>query len=381
MIQYEPKHLPDAVYIDTNALRSVGHVLNKPWMTELRSLTTLCDISLCITNLVLMEWSEYIYEQLQKNYQKLLSALDFLEEYHVKVPDHGEPFLKLPDKNGLIKIVGERLNEAGFEIIRDWHGSLEQLIVEAVNKRPPFETGGKGFRDAIILESFASHASEKFEKPRVFVISNDDAVMRAEERFTQRDINVTFVRENEVVDKLKALLKDEAARFWKERQDSLDKLVRSHEKEIVDFVSKSRLKFSDWWLMSPLSEKEERLEGFIHRILSAKPTGISRVVGGAPHFREELSPDRYPVDIWVEMELEIVFSPYTAGWTQFLQPRAIAQPEMIDAESPLTLESRISAQPVEKHQTIKRAVTVQATVDAAGAKRGEYRELKLERVY
>ena len=39
MTDYVWKHLPYAIYLDTNVLRSAGHSLNKPWISELLSIT------------------------------------------------------------------------------------------------------------------------------------------------------------------------------------------------------------------------------------------------------------------------------------------------------------------------------------------------------
>lgn len=67
MTDYVWKHLPYTVYLDTNVLRSAGPSLNKAWMSELLSITNEYGISLCISELVLMEWCEHIIEILKNS--------------------------------------------------------------------------------------------------------------------------------------------------------------------------------------------------------------------------------------------------------------------------------------------------------------------------
>jgi hypothetical protein len=124
MTQNEPRHFLDAIYLDTNILRSAGLNLNKPWMSEVRSFAGEHGIHLCITKLVLAEWCEYILESLRKRRQQMLSALDFLKEYQIEVSYLNESFLTLPEGNTLIQIISERLGNAGFEIIDNWTESL-----------------------------------------------------------------------------------------------------------------------------------------------------------------------------------------------------------------------------------------------------------------
>lgn len=377
MIQFEQKFLPKAIYLDTNILRAAHHNLSQPWMSELRSLTNEYGISLCVTELVFKEWCEYIIEEvLRINYQKLESAMMLLKEYKISLPDFDKSSFRFPDEVQLVNVIRERLCDAGFEIIKNCDIPLGKLLDEAVQKCPPFSIGDKGFRDAILLESYALHASEKFYNQHVFVISEDKDVRKSKERFEQRGINVTFVGKNEVVDQLKSLFDEVVALFLKDRQERLVQFIKSKEKEILDFVRKSPLKFTDWWLQSFTSQ--DRIEGSIQRILSVNPTQIKRVIGGSPHFREQTAPGRYPVKIVVEIELEIVVSQYST-FSDFFQPRAISPPELINRDSPVTLENRIiTSEPVEKIVTINRIIMVNATVDAINAEKGEYLDLRLE---
>jgi hypothetical protein len=378
MADYVWKHLPYAIYLDTNVLRSAGPSLNAQWINELLSITNKYGISLCISELVLKEWCEHIIKVLESNRQKLLSSINLLKHYDIQVPDIKPEEVNLPEKTQLIELVSQKLKKAGFNVIENWDAPLLELLNEAVEKRPPFEQGGKGLCDAVILESYIKHAKENFTEPRVLVISNDAAVKRSEDRFKKHGITVDFLSESDIVAKLKSLLKDEVAAYIGERGSRLKEYILTHESMILDFVKKTPLKITDWMLEGLFTKEEDRIYGRIERILSIRPTKITNVVGGAPTYGEETPPDRYPVQIFVEIELDIVVNQYGFGF--LVQPRAIVQPDMIDKNSPLSLEESTNWQPQEITKTIKRSVTVHATLDAEKEKQNIFDDFRIEKI-
>jgi hypothetical protein len=163
MTPYELKHLPDAVYLDTNILEAAGIYLDKPWMSKLISFTAEYGIDLCITELVLTEWCKHIGDELRKQKGYLLYAAGILGEYQVNLPSIDESHCRLPNSTDLLEITRKRLSNAGFKIIENWMGPLEEMINDAVHKRPPFQKGGKGFIDAVILESYAADALQRYK--------------------------------------------------------------------------------------------------------------------------------------------------------------------------------------------------------------------------
>ncbi len=200
MADYIWKHLPYAIYLDTNVLRSAGPRLDAQWINELLSITNKYGISLCISELVLTEWCEHIIEVLESNRQKLLSSISLLKHYDIQVPDIKPDEVNLPEKTQLIELVSQKLEKAGFDVVENWDAPLSQLLSEAVEKKPPFEQGGKGLCDAVMLESYVKHAKENFTEPRVLVISNDAAVKRSEDRFKKHGITVDFISESDIVE-------------------------------------------------------------------------------------------------------------------------------------------------------------------------------------
>jgi len=383
MTDYVWKHLPYAIYLDTNALRTAGPNLDAPWINELLSITNKYGISVCISELVLSEWCEHIIGVLEGNRQKLLSSMALLRHYGISVPDIKPSEICLPGKFQLVGVVSGMMKAAGFSVIPNWDAPLSRLLNEAVAKRPPFGQGGKGLCDAVILESYAEHAKEKFTKARVLVISNDGAVKRSAERFRDREIAVDFVSESEILAKLKSLLSDELSAYIEAKKSKLTAYVQTHEPEILDFIRKTPVEITDWTINPPSKELYDRIIGTVESILSVRPVRIIDVIGGAPTYGEETAKDRYPVRISVEIELEIVVTePGSLLGLLGPQARAIVQPDILDSSSPVTLEKKIfDWKPREIVKTIRRALTVFATIDAQKEKDDVFDDLRIEKVF
>jgi hypothetical protein len=356
--------------------------LDAAWINELLSITTKYGLSLCISELVLAEWCEHIAGVLENSRQKLLSSISLLEHYGISVPGINPDEIGLPEKKRLTVMVSDKLRAAGFDVIPTCEAPLSQLLAEAVAKKPPFDEGGKGLCDAVILESYIQHARDTFPEPRVLVVSRDGAVKRSGDRFKDRGIVVDFMDEQNIVEKLKSLLKDEIAAFIEKKKTGLREYVLTFEATILDFVRKTPLKFTDWMLNPPFVEKgEDRIYGTIESILSVKPTKITEVIGGAPTYGEEPAQDRYPVRISVQLELDIVVRDYGPGLGLFGQTRAIVQPDMLDGSSPVALERAGSDwMPRETTKTIKRDLTVLATLDAEKEGKGILDDFRIEKI-
>jgi hypothetical protein len=210
------------------------------------------------------------------------------------------------------------------------------------------------------------------------LISNDKAVINSEKRFSKRDITVTFVAKDEIVGRLEGLLSDELTSLRDERKKLLFEFVKKHEDEILDFVRKSPMRFTDWWLQ-PFFGGKDKIQGSIKSILSVQPTQVTEAIGGTPASLKKVQPDRYPIDIWVDIELEVVVLE-SDSLASFLKPRGVAEPESIDEKSPLTLRSWPIWDTTERRTTITRSIHVEATVLAEGVKHCKYEDLKLENV-
>jgi hypothetical protein len=308
-----------------------------------------------------------------------------LRRFGIPMPDIKPSEVSLPEKPNVVAMVSKMLKTVGFNIITNYCASLSQLLNEAVTKRPPFEHGGKGLCDAVILESYAEHAKKNFEKSRVLVISNDKAVKRSAQRFSDREIVVDFVSEFEIVAKLKSLLSDELSAFIEDKKSRLKKYVLANESNILDFIRKTSLEITDLTINPPSDTIYDGVFGTIESILSVIPIKIIDVVGGAPTYGEEAAKDRYPIRISVEIELEIVVTEPGGfrGGLMGLQPRtrAIVRPDTLDSASPVMMEKKAyDWKPRKINKTIRRVLTVFATLDAEKEKNNVLDDLRIEKV-
>jgi len=376
MAKYNLKFMPMAIYLDTNILRNAGFDLSQSWMIELRAFAKDLSMKLNIPELVLDEWTKIILDELNLNRNNLLSAARFLGDYNVILPDFDESEARLPEWISLKEIIRGRLEDSGFEIIENWSGNMDQLISEALCKFPPFVKGDKGFCDAIILESIILHASRFVKDARIMVISNDKGVRSSDKRFAKYDINVTFADGSDVIEKLKTSLDDETAELQKYNERLLFDFVKGKEDIIIEFIKKAPLKFTDSWLQS---FGDNRISGTVESVLRVKPARVSKVVGGVQYWQTKTLPGRYPVDIWVATELDVLVHDLNIYGT-FYEPRAIEVPENINEQTPLDLENRFYWPPRTVKQTITRDVHIEATVNEEGVESGDFEDLKLESV-
>lgn len=377
------KHLPYAIYLDTNALRESGQRLEAPWFNELLSITRKYGIDVCISKLVLAEWCEYVAGTLRTNLAKLRLSMEILGHYGISVRGVQPREIELPEKKRLLDILSGKLAAAGIDAIPDWDGPLSDLLVDAVAKKPPFEEGGKGLCDAVILESYVQHARGTFPQPRVLVVSRDSAVKRSAGRFADRGVAVEFVDKEDIVETVKSLLDDEVATAIEREKAKLAEYVIAREAEVLAFVRATPLRITGWMLDSPYrASTEDRVEGTIESVLSVKPTGIADVIGGAPTYGGSPSPDRYPLRIFVDIELDVVVREhgfdYGALCAASAETRAVVQPDALDGKSPVPLKTTAELMARQATRTIRRNVTVLATLDAEKEKAGVLDGFRIE---
>lgn len=98
-------------------------------------------------------------------------------------------------------IDAHKLNEVGFDhSLVDW----QEMVRRSILRQPPFEAGEseKGFRDAVVLETFCQVVSElpkSSQVCRIVLLSNDERLVEAaQERMAERS-NVTFAKDLDTV--------------------------------------------------------------------------------------------------------------------------------------------------------------------------------------
>jgi len=82
----------------------------------------------------------------------------------------------------------------------------------------------------------------------------------------------------------------------------------------------------------------------------------------------------------VEIELDVVVSEYGMGLGMFGQTRAVVQPDMLDQKSPVVMERTFDWKPREFSRTIKRRLSILATLDAKKEKSGILEGFRIEKI-
>lgn len=371
MATYNYKHIPSAIYIDSNILRAASHDLNQPWFSELISFCNNYGISMYISKLVLDEWCEHIFEILQANISKIIASLKMLKEFHIMDLDFNEN-VEINRKE-LYERQKERLENYGFNVIQNLYIPTELLVKEAILKKPPFETGGKGFRDTIIIETYADHANKNYSDKQVIIFSNDNAVQKSRERFSSKGIKALFYTQENIIKELNDKLSAEEKSNIKERKENLLKFIKSKEAKIIEYVRTTELKINDLFLDGI---GENKLNGTVRKILSVIPTKISDVLIVQRFFESETEEGRFPIMIFVNVYIELIIDEYNI-LSSMVEPLAFVQPQSITENSPIQIEKKYSLTPQERFVKVDRSVTIEATLDKDKADQGIFEDLQL----
>lgn len=160
-----------AVYFDTSVLRTmpfrgiaaaIGPVLEICKENEVELWTT----EVCVRELV-----GHHVRTLEDSLAKLKTAFSGTHPYQPTPVAHVAPTCMSPDD--LRRHVGEQLSAARIGILETVSVEIGKLVDMAIARQPPFDASGRGFRDALILETIAAHAAEHHRGEVVVLASFD----------------------------------------------------------------------------------------------------------------------------------------------------------------------------------------------------------------
>jgi hypothetical protein len=176
------ERLVDAVYFDTSILRQ------QPFADLKRSLKPLLEDSrgnypfeAWVPEVALSEWASHLAGILDNRVNALRTAARELRKH--------DPSFNLaysPPWNGdsggyARKLLEQQASDAGMSIAPTPTIDLPRLIEMSIAKAPPFDSTGRGFRDAIILETIAQHSRGKYASVVLLAADKDfaDAALQA----------------------------------------------------------------------------------------------------------------------------------------------------------------------------------------------------------
>lgn len=375
--------LPKALYVDTNALLALPDSLATEPMAEVVDLANRLAMGLFVPQLCVDEWTSHrtadavkVMNRILGDAKRIGSLLDrsALECEAIPMDD-----LCRSVRDNLI----QRLNSIGFQTIPTPDVELSKLLEMFVAKEPPFGDGDKGFKDAVILESILHHSSEANSFDHIMFLTSDKRFAHPAigKRFADVGVALRLIGGERLLSSASTALKeslDTAAKdlmvqTWERATD----FARQHEAEIFDFVLKNAtLSMS---LLKGYARGHERDENDkkldysrIESIGTARPTAIVSAFP-MPSSSHERSDGRTSFVITVEIEIDVTI----------LWPNVFAEPRVAIENASALVEEQGSWHRPEREETLtlKREVTVHASVASIDVAACQLTDLHLEEVY
>ena len=334
------------VYLDTNAARKAGYLLSSSWVQSLCTQARDLSIGLYLPQLVADEW---FYDLRQKGLAAL-SQIHSGKEQLARWTGKEVVTLKCMSENTLIEALrtghGERLATAGFQIFPNANPDLQSLIERAVNKVPPFETGDKGFRDAIILESIARHIREKHGKDRVLVVSEDRAFRNGIGAVVNQGFRVQACGVEEVNRLIEESL-DEAVKQLRTHEAAIAlKFLNEHKDMIFEHVY--RCQISERSLKFGRGDHDPLKDATIKRVNAVRPEEIKGALPKSGFLSAPPGTTDIPILLSVSVNLDLTISQFNLArvfsWRSIplTGPTELPDKPIGDPDVPFNVESDIS---------------------------------------
>ncbi len=370
------RHLFDAVLLDTNAVRSLGISLDAAWFSELCEICRRADVPVAVIDVTLDEWTTQHRSMLQEKNSQVRAGLRFIEQIS------GTPIalseITLPDNSAIKQFLKRQLEAQEVRIIETQPQEVADYIAEALNKVSPFEKGGKGFMDAVILDSIVAYAKTLKSQARVLVISDDAAVLRSQDRFDQSGVEVEFAKREEAKDKAASSLSSAENEFIRQRDAALLKHVRESEPRILQEFNEKPIKISNIFLRKAL--EDSKLGPLLpERIVGLRPKGVERVsvVYGYPESVVGL--DRYRVHVYVQCEVDVVLSRFAVSTGSSIFGQTTITIDGTDVRTHLPIESpRMSGDEPEATQTILMSISIDGSIARQAFEQGSCEGFRVE---
>ncbi len=359
-LQAARRRLIAFVGLDTNALRAAGLDLAQPWFEKVLSACNALGAGILVPSIVFDEWFKFHKERLAQSRSKAQAALRELASFDV--PERiADVVAELKDDNTRDRLV-EMLEKRGIAIIPNVPSHIEQYLKEAVWKEPPFESGGKGFVDAVISDSIAAYAASTTPGSRTLLISDDAAVVRSAARFEQKGLHATIVSKENAYDAIVNSQDAETKLFYQHRDAALLKYVRESESAIVTAAREQPYSLSIFNTF-----KSKGFDADVPtRIVGLRPKSVDSVTvyHGIPEFIA--GENRYRVSVTVKCEIDLVFKSYFDLGSIFgIGPgEAGRAPSTVGRDSPMSIPmGPMLTTPREWEETHETTMSLEGSID------------------
>lgn len=298
-----------AIYFDTNVSRKMGKYLSAGWIQQLATDSRQSMTKLYVPQIVLDEW---LWE-IRRDCKESLGTIRAKQSELDRLCERSIVGLNLPRDEDVLKAVEDahirRIAALGLNPIPTAEGNLRSLLLRAIQKDPPFGSGDKGFRDAMIVETIRSHVSANHSGELVLVASEDEQVCKAIVGLASGGLSV------------RACAHDKLSETIVESLGAAEQEGRAHETQLaLTFLNENRDMIFRYVLSRDISEaglKYGRDEfdplrrGTIRRINKVTPKNIETLM--LKHgFLDSASPgEAVPIWFYVNVELDVTVEPLT----------------------------------------------------------------------
>ena len=379
--------VPRAIYVDANALIGAPKTLVTQPIAEVVHIANLLHFKLCVPEVALEEWLSHCCEDAIKSMQRMQGDARRVGEVLGRCPLQCE----LLEKNKLIELAKEsrlhRIEECGFQRIATPQVQLNDLVKLFVDKRPPFNDGDKGFKDAVIIESVFQHACIDNSFEHIIIATSDKAFGHTSisQRFADKGTTIHIVDGppqdlfKNLVDKINGMMNEAQSTLWKHRHDQATSFAKKHEQKILSFVNKNaRIGRSDLLGYRQYLQRGQKRAGEdakldYSRIVSVDGFRPLNVVSAFSYDDPDAPLEgrsRFVITVSVEIDLTI------ASPNMFAETRV----HLDEMNSLLSLPLSLERPENEESITVKRNLTVVATIAADGKEEGNFSDLQLESV-
>ena len=301
--------------MDTSFLRTLRFSLSKDFrLIGLQDIIQPLGVSIYIPRIVRDELSCAYIEDMERSLNNLQKDIENINKYLDRRSEFHRPsnkkifFIKVKER------IDRNLKEAKIHIFKE---SLEAiringLIDMAVNRKKPFDSEGRGFKDAIILYSIIEHCKKYGNTEHFFLThdENDFRDMSIEEIIKRNRVKLTvFFAIDDLVQHLGKVI-GEADMFHIERQNRLRMFLLDKRLEIAKFVlkeidffsKKENPKFSEFVKESEKHGRKIGQDAEIQSISSPKADYLSKTISEGR------------VMLWFEVDINFIIRYTTIRW-------------------------------------------------------------------
>ena len=354
--------IPRVIYLDTNAVHEAGFDFSADWFVRLRAETQDLNVTFAIPQLVADEVSHALAIKCVEAADKIRDHATYIErvaEVSTALVEHPTDDLK----KRAFDATRQRILDGGIVVFPNSSPRVDELVARAVAKVPPFQSGDKGFRDCVIIDSIGAHFRSEYIDKQIMVVSSDKTFQRGVRQLIECKQNqVIICPPKDAAEAFKKCFTN-AVKILREEEEALAKRFLEQSRDaIFDYVKKQNV--SDFLLRFGNKELEHKT---IKRLVDVRPKCIAWV---SPHQSDEERGIRIPILFGVVVELDLLVSQLSTASLFDLEFR-------LDQPGAPTKREQASPDYIESELTVEHTVHVPATVELTGNDQEPYEDLRL----